>query len=94
VRADAAEVVFRYRKVGSQRLRTMALPPSEFLRRFLQHVLPSGFMKVRYFGFLSLAVPQQAFPIYLCPTSHPAVAPGLLNSGLRTTLRVVSILKG
>ena len=53
VRADAAEVVFRYRKVNSQRPRTLALTPTEFLRRFLQHVLPQGFMKVRYFGFLS-----------------------------------------
>jgi hypothetical protein len=32
---------------------TLALSPLEFMRRFLQHVLPSGFMKVRYFGFLS-----------------------------------------
>jgi hypothetical protein len=53
VRADAAQVVFRYRKVGSARQRTLALSPTEFIRRFLQHVLPSGFMKVRYFGFLS-----------------------------------------
>lgn len=53
VRADDAEVVFRYRKVGSSRQRTMALSPREFIRRFLQHVLPTGFMKVRYFGFLS-----------------------------------------
>jgi hypothetical protein len=30
----------------------MALPVMEFIRRFLQHVLPSGFMKVRYYGFL------------------------------------------
>ena len=53
VRADDAEVVFRYRKLNSQRVRTLALSPLEFMRRFLQHVLPSGFMKVRYFGFLS-----------------------------------------
>jgi Putative transposase len=53
VRADDAEVVFQYRKVGSERLRTLALRPFEFIRRFLQHVLPAGFMKVRYFGFLS-----------------------------------------
>ncbi|EXI70740.1 MAG: putative transposase [Candidatus Accumulibacter sp. SK-11] len=53
LRADDTEVVFRYRKVNSQRERTMALPPAEFIRRFLQHVLPTGFMKVRYFGFLS-----------------------------------------
>lgn len=53
VAADEAQVVFRYRKVNSRRERTLTLSPEEFIRRFLQHVLPSGFMKVRYFGFLS-----------------------------------------
>jgi hypothetical protein len=53
VRFDDTEVVFRYRKVHSNRLRTMCLPAFEFMHRFLQHVLPTGFMKVRYFGFLS-----------------------------------------
>jgi hypothetical protein len=38
----------------------MALSPAEFIRRFLQHVLPSGFMKVCYFGFLS---PSFSMPI-------------------------------
>jgi Putative transposase len=33
----------------------MTLEAMEFLRRFLQHVLPSGFPKVRYYGFLSPA---------------------------------------
>ncbi len=60
VRADDSQVVFRYRKVGSRRQRTMALSPAEFIRRFLQHVLPRGFMKVRYFGFLS---PSFSMPI-------------------------------
>ena len=31
----------------------MTLDPPEFLRRFLQHVLPTGFQKVRHYGFLS-----------------------------------------
>ena len=31
----------------------MELDAMEFIRRFLQHVLPTGFMKVRYYGFLS-----------------------------------------
>jgi hypothetical protein len=53
VRVDDTTVVFRYRKPHSNRLRTMALPIFEFMRRFLQHVLPTGFMKVRYFGFVS-----------------------------------------
>ena len=33
--------------------KTMALDAVEFLRRFLQHVVPSGFMRIRHFGFLS-----------------------------------------
>ena len=45
-------VTFTYRKVGSARLRTAHLDVMEFLRRFLQHVLPDGFMKVRPFGLL------------------------------------------
>jgi hypothetical protein len=31
----------------------MTLPAEEFMRRFLLHVLPSGFVKVRHFGFLA-----------------------------------------
>jgi len=52
-------VTFTYRKPGSSRPRTTTLDAMEFLRRFLQHVLPDGFMKVRHFGFLhaSCAIP-------------------------------------
>jgi hypothetical protein len=46
-------VTFRYRKSGSHRWRTLALDTMEFIRRFLQHVLPTGFMKVRYYGFMN-----------------------------------------
>ena len=31
----------------------MTLEPMEFIRRFLQHVLPKGFMKIRHYGFLN-----------------------------------------
>ncbi len=31
----------------------MTLSPEEFLRRFLQHVLPKGFPRIRYFGWLA-----------------------------------------
>ena len=37
------QVWFRYRKVHTNRVRTMALPIFEFMHRFLQHVLPTGF---------------------------------------------------
>jgi len=46
-------VTFRYQHSDTQKWRTMSLPAEEFLRRFLQHVLPQGFHKVRYYGLLS-----------------------------------------
>jgi hypothetical protein len=71
-------VTFSYRKPGSSRPRTTHLDAMEFIRRFLQHVLPDGFMKVRHFGFLhaSCAIPTdtlrlmivQAHPIDFKPT--------------------------
>jgi hypothetical protein len=45
-------VTFTYKKHGSNRIWTMSLDVLEFIRRFLQHVLPSGFMKVRHYGFM------------------------------------------
>ena len=50
---NGKSVVVRYQKVGSARWRHMKLSPFEFIRRYLQHVLPAGFMKVRHYGFLS-----------------------------------------
>ena len=47
------DVTFGYRDrrdAGAGAWRTMTLAPDEFLRRFLQHVLPRGFHKVRYYG--------------------------------------------
>ena len=53
VSCEDGNVTFTYRRVGSKRLRKMSLDAMEFLRRFLQHVLPAGFQKVRHYGFLS-----------------------------------------
>jgi len=44
-------VTFSYRKRGSRRYRKMTVTAEEFIRRFLQHVLPRGFQKVRHYGF-------------------------------------------
>ncbi len=52
VKVQDRNVFIRYKKKDSRRWRTMSLDVMEFLRRFLQHVLPTGFMKVRYYGFL------------------------------------------
>lgn len=53
VSCEEGRVTFSYRRSGSNRWRTMTLDALEFLRRFLQHVLPRGFQKVRHYGFLS-----------------------------------------
>jgi hypothetical protein len=47
------KVTFRYRTTDTGKLRICTLHVHEFIRRFLQHVLPRGFVKVRYYGFLS-----------------------------------------
>jgi Putative transposase len=51
---EAGRVRFRWRdsKSGNQ-IKEMSLDAVEFIRRFLLHVLPSGFVKIRHFGFLS-----------------------------------------
>jgi hypothetical protein len=46
-------VTFSYRKSGTNRWRKMTLAPHEFIRRFLQHVLPTGFQKVRHYRILA-----------------------------------------
>lgn len=44
-----------YRKTGKYRHKTMTLEVDEFIRRFLIHVLPSGFHRIRHYGLLSNA---------------------------------------
>jgi hypothetical protein len=53
LKVEDGRVSFSYQKPGSARRRTLTLDALEFIRRFLTHVLPCGFMKVRYYGFLS-----------------------------------------
>ncbi len=52
IKVENRKVFFKSRKNKSNRWRTMALDVIEFMHRFLQHVLPTGFMKIRYYRFL------------------------------------------
>ncbi|PYJ06671.1 MAG: transposase [Verrucomicrobia bacterium] len=49
------QLTFKYKDSADQQWRVLQLCATEFLRRFLQHVLPKGFQRVRYFGWLSPA---------------------------------------
>jgi hypothetical protein len=56
VSADAATVSFNYKDYrldGPERFKVMALPTGEFIRRFLSHVLPKGFHRIRHYGLLA-----------------------------------------
>jgi putative transposase len=58
VTLDERGVTFRYknyRRNGRARYRTMTLEPEEFIRRFLLHVLPTGFHRIRHYGLLASA---------------------------------------
>jgi hypothetical protein len=53
---DERGVTFRwkdYRAKGRTRYKTMSLAPDEFMRRFLLHVLPAGFHRIRHYGLLA-----------------------------------------
>jgi hypothetical protein len=50
---DNGKVTFRCKGSRGSQTRTMTVSAEEFIRRFLQHVLPAGFHKVRYYGLWS-----------------------------------------
>lgn len=49
----SGEITFNYIDSKTHLKKTMKLPSEEFIRRYIQHVLPKGFVKVRYFGLFS-----------------------------------------
>jgi hypothetical protein len=54
LKMDDGHVTFRYKDYADDhRQKTMTLSAEEFLRRFVQHVLPRGFVKVRHYGLLA-----------------------------------------
>jgi len=56
IAADAIGITFRYKDYrieGPGRYKTMTLKPGEFIRRFLIHVLPNGFHRIRHYGLLA-----------------------------------------
>ena len=53
IKVENNRVYFKYKKQKSNRWRVTSLDVMEFIRWYLQHVLPSGFMKVRHYGFMN-----------------------------------------
>jgi hypothetical protein len=67
VSVDDQTVTFSYKDyAGGNRPRSMTLDGGEFLRRFLMHAVPTGFMRIRHFGLLANRV--RAKNLALCRT--------------------------
>jgi hypothetical protein len=63
---NEAGVTFRYkdyRRKGSDRQQVMTLDPNEFIRRFLLHVLPRGFHRIRHYGLLAGATRKSSLAL-------------------------------
>lgn len=75
---DGHNVSFRWKDYAhGNKQRIMTLTASEFLRRFCQHVLPRGFVRIRHFGYLAsahrtslLALARQLLACPPQPTTH------------------------
>jgi hypothetical protein len=79
-RIGSGEVTYRYRDNGSQEMRYVTVSGVEFIRRFLQHVLPRGFAKVRYYGIWSSSCRQllnQARTLLTLQSSDSNVDPAI-----------------
>lgn len=108
VAADASGVTFRWKDYrakgdakGKVRHKTMTLAPQEFMRRFLLHVLPRGFHRIRHYGLLAngnrrdcLALARTALQAKVdVPTGEPAArAPAFVCRHCGRPLLIVEIV--
>ena len=71
---DNGQVTFRWRdSAHNNERKLMTLSLDEFLRRFLLHLLPKGFVRIRHFGFLASRRRAQLLPLCLAALDSAAV---------------------
>lgn len=74
---DADTVSFRYKDYQDrERQKVMTLSHTEFIRRFLLHVLPKGLMRIRHYGFLANCCRQRKLPQIRQAIEADQVIPG------------------
>ena len=87
------QVILSYRdRKDEDRKKTLTLDAQEFIRRFLLHVLPDGFMRVRHFGFLANRAKKQA--LAQCRRLlklDPALPQGPMESAKDLLLRITGV---
>lgn len=89
---DQANVTFRVRADATTgKKRTVSLPAGEFIRRFLLHVLPSGFKRIRHYGLLSPAHKTKRLSQARAALGAPAPDQALIESVAQFMQRVAHI---
>ena len=72
VSVDNTDIRFRYKDYAhGNRRKVMALAPAEFIRRFLLHVLPAGFMRIRHYGILANRTKRDKLALARTALKHP-----------------------
>lgn len=80
---DAQEVTFRWKDYADhEQQKVMHLAGVEFLRRFLLHVLPSGFKRIRHYGFLANCVRQSKVALLRQLLKVKATRVAIIKTGL------------
>jgi Putative transposase len=90
VAADNTSIAFRwkdYRINGPGRWKTMRLHPHEFIRRFLMHVLPKGFHRIRHYGLFANAnraenIATARALLHIVPPADPQKQPNITLDAL------------
>ncbi len=74
------QVAFRVRADAEGRKRMLRLPGCEFIARFLLHVLPSGFKRIRHYGLLSPARKKEGLAAARSVLAMPSPEPAIIES--------------
>ena len=74
------QVAFRVRADAEGKKRTLRLPGIEFITRFLLHVLPAGFKRIRHYGLLSPAKKKEGLAAARAALQVPLPQPGVIES--------------
>ena len=85
------QVAFRVRADAEGRKRTLRLPGGEFIARFLLHVLPSGFKRIRHYGLLSPARKKIGLAAARSALAVPPPEPAIIESVAAFLCRVARL---
>lgn len=77
-----------YKSAGQSK--NITLDANEFIRRFLQHVLPKGFYKIRYFGFMAMCNARTKLTECLVLIDKASYIPVLEGLGALDIFRIIT----